>query len=68
MAKKNSDIARILQTYRGMTEAQIQTEVDEISNLIYALLLATDNESIEVYYDRKVIIKMTMTESSDLLN
>lgn len=68
MAKKNSNISGILKTYKGMTQKQIDNEVDELSNLIYALLLATDNDSIEVSFDRKVVIKMSMTETNELLN
>lgn len=68
MAKKNSNISRIVQTYKGMNQKQIDNEVDELSNLIYALLIATENESIEVFFDRKIIIKMSMSETKDILN
>lgn len=65
---KKSNISEILKTYRGLTQKQIDKEVDELSNMIYALLLVTENESIEVYFDRKVQIKMSMIESTELLN
>jgi hypothetical protein len=65
---KKSNISEILKTYRGLSQKQIDKEVDELSNMIYALLLATENESIEVYFDRKVQIKMSMTESNEMLN
>jgi hypothetical protein len=68
MIKKPSDIKKILEVYKGMNQKQIDKEVDELSNLIYALLIATDNDSIEVFFDRKVKVKMSMSESTELLN
>ena len=59
---KNSDIKEIVKTYKGMSQKQIDKEVDELSNMIYALLLTTENKSIEVIFDREVKITMSIDE------
>jgi hypothetical protein len=65
---KKSNISGLVRTYAEMTEKQIQKEVDELSNMIYALLLTTKSESIEIMFDRNIEITMSMKEIHSTLH
>lgn len=62
MRTTKSDVAGIILTYKGMNQTQLEKEADEISNLIYALLVVTESKSIEVEFDREVVVEMKMNK------
>ena len=61
MQRKKSNVKEIISTYQGMNQAQLEKEADEISNLIYALLTVSESRSIEVEFDREVVIEMKIS-------
>jgi hypothetical protein len=68
MKPKRSNIREIVKTYKSMTQKQIDTEIDELSNMIYALLVVTESKDIEVQFDREVVIKMELKQITEMLN
>jgi hypothetical protein len=60
--QKTSDITQLVEIYKEMSEETLENEVNELSNLIYAILVATDSLSIDVMFDQKIQITMCLEE------
>lgn len=61
-------ISDLIEEYKEMSEDEISEEIDNISNMIYAVLLATECTSFEVMFENKIAIKAKMYELNDQLN
>jgi hypothetical protein len=60
MRTKTSNIVGIKNVYSGLSQAGLEKEADELSNMIYALLIVTECNSIEIEFDHDVVITMSM--------
>jgi hypothetical protein len=58
----------LIEEYKDLSEDEISEEIDNISNMIYALFIATECTSFEVMFENKIAIKSTMYELNDQLN
>lgn len=66
--KKKLSVNDMIDAFMLMNDEQIEKEVADISDIVFALLTATDNQSIEVMYDRTQQVTMSLTDINSTLN
>ena len=62
------DNVDLVSIYKGMSEDQIQEEIDAIFLTIYAILEATDTDSIESYPTTNIKLKFSVEDIKDINN
>lgn len=60
--QKKTDVNSMVDLYRGLDDDQISEELNELTNMLYALLLATDCLSFEVMFGRDVSLFIELKE------
>ena len=60
--QKKNDVNALIDIYKGLDNEQISDELNELSNMLYALLLATDCLSFEVMFGRDTSLFIELKE------
>ncbi len=62
---KNRKLEDIIQVYQMMTEKQLEDECYELVNLCFAMLEATESDSITEYISPNLAIKISLEQFKD---
>jgi len=61
-SQKKSLIDELVSSYKGFTDDQTTDELNDLTNKLYALLLATDCLSFEILFGRDVSLFIELKE------